>query len=55
MKPAKGPATPISVKIFRFLMGARMLMTAPNVPNKDSGNGMKKGKDAGALWYRAAK
>jgi hypothetical protein len=45
MKPAIGPATPMSNSARRSVNGARMRMTAPKVPNS-GGPGMKNGRVA---------
>jgi len=45
--PAIGPAAPMSKRAFLSGNGSRMLMNAPNVPNRNGGGtGMKYGSDA---------
>jgi len=47
--PASGPATAMSNSEFRSRVGARMLMMAPSVPNRNGGGtGMKNGSVTGA-------
>ena len=47
MKPASGPATPMSNSARRFMIGPRKRIIAPNVPTKYGGPGMNNGSDAG--------
>lgn len=42
----KGPATPVSKRVFREEMVLCIRMTAPNVPKGEKGKGKKKGKVA---------
>ena len=49
MKPANGPATPMSNSARRFTIGPRSRMIAPNVPIKYGGPGINNGSDAGTL------
>jgi hypothetical protein len=50
--PAIGPATPISKRAARLGNGSRMRISAPSVPVRMIGIGMKYGSDASTLYLR---
>lgn len=51
----KGPATPVSKRVFREAIVLSMRMTAPNVPKGEKGKGKKKGKVAFIPYLRDIK
>ena len=49
-RPSTGPDAPMSKSAFRFGIGSRMLIIAPNVPSNVPGAGRKNGRDAWILY-----